>query len=82
MPNFPHGGPECLLPILFILWQPMNLYLLLVAVTTFSFNPVRWIVTALGVFATHVWYGIRFAQGLCASKAPCEYIGRDHAQKI
>ncbi len=79
MPNFPHGGPECLLPIVFILWQPMNLYLLLVAVTTFSFNPIRWIVTALGVFATHVWYGIRFVQGLCAKKAPCEYIGRDHA---
>ncbi len=78
MPNFPHGGPECLLPILFILWQPMNLYLLLVAVTTFSFNPIRWLMTALGVFLTHVWYGIRFICGLCASKAPCEYIGRDH----
>ena len=68
-----------LLPILFILWQPMIVYLLLVAATTFSFNPVQWLVTALGVFATHVWYGVRFMQGFCARRAPCEYIGKDHA---
>jgi glycosyltransferase involved in cell wall biosynthesis len=79
MPNFPHGGPAYWLPALFVLWLPMSIYQLLLAVTTFSINPVKWIVTALGVFATHVWYGVRFLQGLCAGKAPCEYIGRDHA---
>ena len=80
LPYFPHGPlGEWLLPILFILWQPMIVYLPLVAATTFSFNPVQWLVTALGVFATHVWYGVRFMQGFCARRAPCEYIGKDHA---
>ena len=47
-------------------------------VTSFAFNPAMWLVTWLGVVASHVWYGIRFVCGLCAAKAPCEYIGRDH----
>ena len=54
-------------------------YGLAVALTSFSLNPVMWILTALGVVATHVCYGVRFLQGLCAAHAPCEYIGRDHA---
>ena len=61
-------------------YWPFWLYLFLVAVTSFSFRPHHWLLTALGVFASHVWYGIRFIQGLCARKAPCEYIGKDHAQ--
>jgi hypothetical protein len=51
----------------------------LTALTTFSLNPFRWVVTELGVFLSHVWYGIQFMRGLCASKAPCEFIGKDHA---
>ena len=47
-------------------------------VTSFAFNPAMWLVTWLGVVASHIWYGIRFVFGLCAAKAPCEYIGRDH----
>ena len=46
--------------------------------TSFALNPAMWLVTWLGVVASHVWYGIRFVCGLCAAKAPCEYIGRDH----
>ena len=61
-------------------YLPLWIYLALVAVSTFSFKPHHWILTALGVIASHVWYGVRFIQGLCAKKAPCEYIGRDHAQ--
>ena len=61
-------------------YLPLWLYLALVVVTTFSLKPHHWILTALGVVASHVWYGIRFIQGLCARKAPCEYIGKDHAQ--
>ena len=60
------------------LW-PFLAYLFLTGVTTFSFNPFMWILTWLGVFASHVTYGIRFLQGLFAAKAPCEFIGRDHA---
>ncbi len=58
---------------------PMALYLLLTVLSTCALNPVMWFVTWLGVFSSHLWYGLRFVQGLCASKAPCEYIGRDHA---
>ena len=58
---------------------PFGFYLLLVLLTTFSFKPHHWLLTALGVISSHVWYGIRFVQGLMAKKAPCEYIGKDHA---
>ena len=60
-------------------YLPLWIYLALVGLTTFSFRPHRWILAFLGVIASHVWYGIRFIQGLCARKAPCEYIGKDHA---
>lgn len=71
---------ECL-RITFTHWGywPFWLYLILVAVTTFSFKPHHWLLTAAGVVVSHVWYGLRFIQGLCAKKAPCEYIGKDHA---
>lgn len=58
---------------------PMLVYAGLLLLTTISLNPVTWLVTAVGVFATHVTYGVRFMQGLCAKKAPCEFIGKDHA---
>ena len=61
-------------------YWPFWLYLALVALTTFSLKPHHWLLTAAGVVASHVWYGIRFIQGLCAKKAPCEYIGKDHAR--
>ncbi len=57
----------------------VGLYALLTLLTSFSLNVGMWLVTWLGVVASHVWYGIRFVCGLCAKKAPCEYIGRDHA---
>ena len=56
----------------------LPLYLALVALTTFSFNPVVWVLTAAGVVTSHIVYGVRFIQGLCAKKAPCEFIGKDH----
>ena len=58
---------------------PMALYLLMTGLSSFAFNPVMWLMTWLGVFTSHVVYGLRFLQGLCARKAPCEYIGKDHA---
>ena len=59
--------------------SPLALYLALDLLSSFHWKPHYWILTALGVFASHVCYGIRFMQGLCARKAPCEYIGKDHA---
>lgn len=64
---------------MFAIW-PLVVYVLLTGVTSFSMNPVMWGLTWIGVFASHVTYGVRFLQGLFASKAPCEFIGRDHAQ--
>ena len=58
---------------------PFAAYLALVLATSFSLNPAAWAVTAAGVFASHVVYGVRFAQGIFAKKAPCEFIGGDHA---
>ena len=54
-------------------------YALASLATSFAFNPAMWLMTWLGVVTSHIWYGIRFVCGLCAAKAPCEYIGRDHA---
>lgn len=58
---------------------PLLAYLLLVTLTALSVNPLTWILTAAGVVATHICYGVKFLQGICAGKAPCEYIGKDHA---
>ena len=64
-----------------IYFLPFFSYAFFVLVTTFSFNPVKWLLTIAGVVSTHVTYGVRFAQGLLARKAPCEFIGEDHAPK-
>lgn len=64
--------------LVFWLWPLYLFYLALVAVSTFSLNPVTWLLCAAGVVASHICYGIRFLHGLCARKAPCEYIGKDH----
>jgi hypothetical protein len=58
---------------------PLACYAALVAATTFSVRPHVWLATAAGVVASHLVYGIRFVQGLCARRAPCEFIGKDHA---
>lgn len=57
---------------------PLAFYSALVLLTSFSFNPLTWFLTAAAVFTSHVWYGLRFLQGLFAAKAPCEFIGKDH----
>ena len=58
---------------------PFAAYLALVALTSFSVRPLAWALTAAGVVASHVWYGVQFVRGLCARRAPCEFIGKDHA---
>ncbi len=58
---------------------PLFAYAALVLSTTFALNPATWLLTAAGVVATHVVYGVRFVHGLFARRAPCEFIGKDHA---
>ena len=58
---------------------PLAVYLALVAVSTFSLRPHIWALTALGVVSSHICYGVQFVRGFLASKAPCEFIGKDHA---
>ena len=75
--HFMGGG--MLGPVAAVAASPLMFYAFFTVVSTFSFNPFRWIATELGVFLSHVWYGIQFLRGLCASRAPCEFIGKDHA---
>lgn len=63
---------------LLVLGLPLALYGLLVALTTFSFNPLVWLLSFVGVVVTHLTYGVRFIQGMLAKQAPCEFIGKDH----
>jgi len=76
--------PAVMPAALFCLWQglvsvPALAYLALAVLTTVSRNPVVWALTLCGVFATHVTYGVRFLGGLLSRRAPCEFIGKDHA---
>ena len=73
------AGGGALGPKAAILASPLFFYAFLTSITTFSLNPFSWIVTETGVFLSHVWYGVQFLRGLFASKAPCEFIGKDHA---
>jgi glycosyltransferase involved in cell wall biosynthesis len=43
-----------------------------------SLSPGLWLATWLGVMATHVVYGVRFAQGLLSRRMPCEVAAFDH----
>ena len=59
---------------------PLAAYLAIVLASAFAANPGTWILTAIGVAASHIVYGVRLIQGLSAKKAPCEFIGKDHAK--
>ena len=68
---------------LYVAWKgyvsvPLLVYLALVILTSAAKNPVTWLLTAVGVVASHITYGIQFFCGLVARKAPCEFIGADH----
>ena len=58
----------------------VGFYAGLIALSSFTFNLPMWAITYLGIVSSHICYGIRFIQGLLAKEAPCEYIGRDHAE--
>ena len=58
---------------------PLAAYIVLVAISSFSIRPHVWVLTAIGIVSSHVCYGVQFMRGFLASKAPCEFIGKDHA---
>lgn len=74
----PAGIPAMARPVLGVLLAPGVLYAVLVVAVSFSVNPAMWLATAAGVVASHIVYGVKFALGLAASRAPCEFIGKDH----
>ena len=53
-------------------------YGLVTFISSASLHPGLWLATWLGVTATHIVYGIRFAQGLLARRMPCEVAAFDH----
>lgn len=55
-----------------------GLYLLLTLFSSFSFNPIMWVATWLGVIATHFAYGINFAYGWFAPGMETEVKSFDH----
>ena len=73
-----HGERGRLAPVALTGLAPLALYAVLLLLTTFTWSLPTWFLTAAGVFASHVCYGIQFLRGLCAKKAPCEFIGKDH----
>lgn len=44
-------------------------------------RPDIWLLTALGVVATHLTYGARFLQGLCGARTPSEVRAFDHSSE-
>ena len=67
-------------------WPPLRIwyaagvafYLALTLLATIHYRPLRWVVTWLGVMATHIVYGIRFLQGICSRRMPGEVRRFDH----
>jgi glycosyltransferase involved in cell wall biosynthesis len=57
-------------------------YLAITFLATFSHRPALWLATWLGVMATHVFYGLRFLQGLLRPRMPGEVQRFDHPSEI
>ena len=56
----------------------LTLYVLIVLLFTLTRNPLNWILIALGVAASHLWYGARFLVGLATRRLPGEVRPFDH----
>lgn len=52
-----------------------------VELVTLRLRPGAWLLTWLGVMATHIVYGARFLQGLCATRMPGRAQPFDHASE-
>jgi glycosyltransferase involved in cell wall biosynthesis len=56
----------------------VSAYLLITFLGAFNRRPATWFMTWAGIVATHMVYGIRFLQGLCSRRMPCETARFDH----
>lgn len=71
------------LALLFPLLRPLYLaalavYAAIVLCCTLSRSPIDWILIALGVISTHLWYGTRFLIGFLTHRLPGEVRPFDH----
>lgn len=56
----------------------LSAYALITLLSSFHTSPALWLVTWLGVMATHIVYGVRFMLGLLMRRMPCEVAVFDH----
>lgn len=56
----------------------LALYALLTLLSSISHSPALWLMTWLGVMATHIVYGVRFMLGILTRRMPCEVAAFDH----
>ena len=56
----------------------MGFYLAITFIFAFKRHPHEWLILWLGIMSTHVWYGIRFIQGLLFGRMPKEVRAFDH----
>lgn len=56
----------------------LSAYLLITLFGAFNRRLTTWLTTWAGIVATHMIYGLRFLQGLCSRRMPCETATFDH----
>ncbi len=67
------------LPVLWPLYiGVMGFYLAITFIFAFKPRPHEWLILWLGIMSTHVWYGVRFIQGLLFGRMPKEVRAFDH----
>lgn len=65
-------------PLLFAYSGVLSFYLLVTFAASFHKSPVAWLEVWLGIVLTHLWYGVRFLQGLLFGRMPREVRSFDH----
>jgi glycosyltransferase involved in cell wall biosynthesis len=65
-------------PLRPLYFMALALYTLIVLLFTFSRSPLNWVLIALGVILTHLWYGTRFLIGFLTRRLPGEVRPFDH----
>ena len=56
----------------------MGFYLLITFIFAFKRRPHEWLILWFGIMSPHVWYGLRFVQGLVFGRMPKEVRAFDH----
>lgn len=65
-------------PLRPLYFMALALYTLIVLLFTISRSPLNWVLIALGVILTHLWYGTRFLIGFLTRRLPGEVRPFDH----